>query len=233
MKKSRPFGKVSAANIDHDNKSSTSKLDYFHGILAREARFCGEWDIPYVESSGIIPNKVISFSKAVSSHDYDSWVVFYENDTTFQRLWNNPEKYLSTLQKYNGVVGPDFSLYGDYPLAIQIFNTYRSRVITHWLKHNGVKVVPNVRWSTEYTYQFCFDGLKQNDIVFIGSHGCSKRNDDKHLFVSGLEEMINRITPNVICIYGTVSPAVNQLICDRNIKLVAFESEFSLAHKVR
>ena len=107
------------------------------------------------------------------------WIVFYENDTAFQRLWNNPEKYLPTLQKYKGIVGPDFSLYGDYPLALQIFNTYRSRVLTHWLKCNGVCVVPNVRWSTEYTYQFCFDGLKQGDIVFIGSHGCSKRNGDK------------------------------------------------------
>ncbi|MBR0462696.1 MAG: hypothetical protein IJJ00_08315 [Erysipelotrichaceae bacterium] len=26
-------------------------------------------------------------------------------------------------------------------------------------------MVPNVRWSTEYTYQFCFDGLKQGDII--------------------------------------------------------------------
>ena len=37
--------------------------------------------------------------------------------------------------------------------------------LTHWLKCNGVCVVPNVRWSTEYTYQFCFDGLKQGDII--------------------------------------------------------------------
>lgn len=233
MKKAKPLSAESATNSIQGVKRKTRSLDYYHGNLARDAKFCGQWDIPYVESSGIIPDKVISFSKSIRANDYDRWVVFYENDTAFQRLWNNPEKYLPTLQKYKGIVGPDFSLYGDYPLALQIFNTYRSRVLTHWLKCNGVCVVPNVRWSTEYTYQFCFDGLKQRDIVFIGSHGCSKRNGDKQLFERGLEEMIKRINPKVICIYGTVSPTVNEIISKHNIKLVIFESEFSVVHKER
>jgi hypothetical protein len=230
MKESKPLSEMAAINKGARAKNN---LDYFHGNLAKGAKFCGSWDIPYVESSGIVPNKVISFSKAIKSTDYDSWVMFYEYDTAFQRFWNNPEKYLPTLKKYKGVVGPDFSLYGDYPLALQIFNTYRSRVLTHWLKCNGVCVIPNVRWSTEYTYQFCFDGLRQKDIVFVGSHGCSKRSGDKHLFEKGLKEMIKRIDPAVICIYGTVSSNVSQLIESNKIKLIVFESEFSLTHEER
>ena len=69
--------------------------------------------------------------------------------------------------------------------------------------------------------------------MFIGSHGCSKRNGDKQLFERGLEEMIKRINPTVICIYGTVSPTVNEIISKHNIKLVIFESEFSVVHKER
>ena len=230
MKESKPLSEIAAFK---NNAGTKNNLDYFHGNLAKHAKFCGHWDIPYVESSGIIPNKVIPFSKALKSSDYESWVMFYEYDTAFQRLWNNPEKYLTTLQKYKGIVGPDFSLYGDYPLALQIFNTYRSRVLTHWLKCNGVSVVPNVRWSTEYTYQFCFDGLRKKDIVFVGSHGCSKRSGDKQLFENGLKEMIKKIDPAVICIYGTVSSNVSELIASNNIKLVAFESEFSLTHEGR
>lgn len=75
--------------------------------------------------------------------------------------------------------------------------------------------------------------LGKKDIVFVGSHGCSKRSGDKHLFEKGLKEMIKRIDPAVICIYGTVSSNVSQLIESNKIKLIVFESEFSLTHEER
>lgn len=208
-----------------------NKFDYLSGILAMNATFVGDYDIPYVESSKTIPKKVITFSKCLSSKDYDCWVVFYEDDTTFERLWRNPHKYLPILKKFKGVVGPDFSLYGDYPIATQIFNVYRSRLITHWLKQNGVKVIPNVRWSTKYSYKFCFDALKQNDIVFVGSHGCSKRKDDKKLFYDGLKEMIKVIKPKTICIYGKISKEIRSELSKTKIQIVQFESEYSLTHE--
>lgn len=207
------------------------KLNYFHGELARGAVFKGDWDIPYVESNGVIPTKVIPFSKAMTTKDYDCWVVFYEDDFKFERIWNNPQRYLQTLKKFEGVVGPDYSLYGDYPLAVQIYNTYRSRLLTHWFKMNGIKVVPNVRWSTSYTYSFCFDGLKRNDIVFVGSHGCSKRKGDKALLVEGLKAMVQRISPNVICVYGKTSLPIFEELRNKGISIISFESECSCVHR--
>ena len=209
------------------------KFDYFNGELAINAKFVGDYDIPYVESNNEIPEKVITFSKCIKSNDFDSWVVFYEDDNIFERLWKNPHKYLPILKKYKGIVGPDFSLYGDYPIAIQIFNVYRSRLITHWLKQNGLKVIPNVRWSTSYSYSFCFDGIKKNDIIFIGSHGCSKKNGDKKLFFDGLIKMVETIEPRTICVYGKANNEIFSNLKKQGIEIINFESEYSLTHKVR
>ena len=209
-----------------------NKKDFFNSELAEDAIFCGNFDIPYVESSGIIPNKLITFSKCLKSNDFDCWVVFYENDEMFERLWKSPNKYLPILKKFNGVVGVDFSLYGDYPIAIQVFNVYRSRLITHWLKRQGIKVIPNVRWSTECTYEFCFDGLKNNDIVFIGSHGCSKCKGDIKILELGLRKMIETINPRIICVYGKASAPIFEEIKAKGIEIKQYESEFSLTHEV-
>lgn len=232
MKKS--FLNVSGINTKSfvSKDASKAKLDYFNGHLAEDAIFCGEWDIPYVESSGLIPDKVITFTKCTKSDDYDAWVVFYEDDASFERLWKNPDKYLPILQKFKGVVCPDFSLYGDYPLATQIFNTYRSRLIGHWLKRNGVNVIPNVRWSTKYSYTFCFDGLKKEDIVFVGTHGCVKRKADRQTFEEGFKEMVIRIHPSVICVYGKANLQIFRKLEEDGIQIKQFESEYSLTHEV-
>ena len=76
-------------------------------------------EIPCIKPESSIPQKLIPFSKAVGGTDYNCFVHFYEDDANFERLWNNPQKYLQILQKYKGVITPDFSLYRDMPLVMQ------------------------------------------------------------------------------------------------------------------
>ena len=63
----------------------------------------------------------------------------YEDDYRFERIWRNPRQYLNVLKRYNGVILPDFSLYRDMPLVMQLWNIYRSRAIGFWLQLNGIK----------------------------------------------------------------------------------------------
>lgn len=51
----------------------------------------------------------------------------------------------------NGNNRPDYSLYRDMPLSMQIWNVFRSRALGY-MQSNRVKVVPNVRFSDERTY---------------------------------------------------------------------------------
>lgn len=56
-------------------------------------------------------------------------VHFYKDDYQFERFWNNPDKYIPLLQQFGAVCSPDFSLYSDMPLAVQLFMHYKK----HWL----------------------------------------------------------------------------------------------------
>ena len=91
-------------------------------------------------------------------------------------------KDLDKLKKFKGVISPDFSLYRNMPLVMQMWNTYRGRAVACWLQNNGVEIIPNVRFGDERTFSFCFDGVEENKTVAVGTHGCIKRKEDKIFF---------------------------------------------------
>ena len=117
--------------------------DVFHAYLVENADYNGYIELPVIRTSNLIPNRVVTFSKAMSKawRDFDCWVMFYEHDVKFERLWNNPDKYLKKLKRFNGVLSPDFSLYRNMPLVMQMWNTYRGRALASWLQSNGAEVI--------------------------------------------------------------------------------------------
>lgn len=77
-----------------------NNYDVFHSFLVENADYDGYFELPVIRTSNQLPNKVITFSKAMSKawRDYDCWVIFYEHDRDFERLWNNPKQYLNKLK---------------------------------------------------------------------------------------------------------------------------------------
>ncbi|MBO4681398.1 MAG: DUF4417 domain-containing protein, partial [Clostridiales bacterium] len=104
------------------NSSRRNCRDVFKSFLVCLAEYSGLFEFPVIKQTKSIPNRLISFSKAISSKDYDQWVHFYEDDYLFEKLWNNPQKYLDILKRFNGVILPDFSLYRDMPFVMQLWN---------------------------------------------------------------------------------------------------------------
>lgn len=202
--------------------------------LAEGAIFTGQYDIPCVKSNcSSLPTKVITFSKALKSKDYDAWVVFYEDDEQFERLWNNPKRYLNLLKKFKGVVSPDYSLNGDMPICEQMHNVYRSRILAHWFQRNGIEIIINVRWGIKETFSFCFDGLYENDVFFVGSHGSIKNKENRIAFSKGLDELVERLHPRKLLVYGFIPDDVFSLPAFLGVEIIRYESEFSITHKKR
>lgn len=207
--------------------------DVFNSFLVHMARYAGLFDFPVIEPTNCIPNRLIPFSKAISSNDYDQWVHFYEDDYLFERIWKNPQKYLETLKRFRGVILPDFSLYRDMPFVMQLWNIYRSRAIGFWLQQNGITVIPNIRYGDKRTYRICCDGISTGCVIAVGSHGTLKNKIDRHLFTEGLMVVISRIRPSVIVVYGSAPSDIFEQIRALGIKVVAFESELSKSMKLR
>ena len=215
------------------NNEKFNNYDVFHAFLVENADFDGYIELPVIKTSDKLPEKVVTFSKAMSKSwsDFDCWVVFYEHDKEFERLWNNPKQYLDKLKKFKGVISPDFSLYRNMPLVMQMWNTYRGRAVACWLQNNGVEIIPNLRFGDERTFSFCFDGIEENKTVAVGTHGCIKRKEDKIFFKIGLARMVQRLSPKIIIVYGSAPDNIFKPYRDMGIKIIAFESEFSKSRK--
>ena len=168
---------------------------------------------------------------AANFKDYDCWVSFYEENARFERLWNNPKKYLQKLKKFQGIISPDFSMYRDMPFCMQLWNTYRSRALAAWLQKQGVEIIPNVRYNDSRTYDFCFDGIEKHKTIAIGTHGCIKRKADRLLFQQGLYELVKRLRPKTLIVYGAAPKTIFQPYIDIGIEVIAFESEFAKSRK--
>ena len=209
------------------------KNDVFHSFLVENAEYEGFFELPKLKTSRQLPKKVVPFSKAISSKwkDYDCWVAFYEDDFKFERLWRNPKQYLKKLKKFQGVISPDFSLFRNMSLSMQLWNTYRGRALARWLEENGIPIIPNVRWNDERTYLFCFDGIEKNKTVAIGTHGCLKKKNDKEYLKKGLAVLVEKLSPKTIIVYGAAPDSIFQPYREKGIQILVFESEFSKSRK--
>ena len=210
-----------------------NNYDVFHSYLVEDADYEGYIELPKIKASNLIPQKLVPFSKAMSKtwEDFDCWVMFYEHDVKFERFWNNPKQYLEKLKKFKGVISPDFSLYRNMPLVMQQWNTYRSRALAVWLQKNDVELIPNVRFNDERTYNFCFDGVEKFKTVAVGTHGCIKNKIDKDYFKKGLAELVKRLSPKTIIVYGATPDDIFKTYKDAGIEIISFESEFSKSRK--
>lgn len=163
--------------------------------------FNGKYDMPVIKKEEIeLKSETVSFNnrnqkKCVALH-------FFIDDYQFDRIWNNPEQYISLLSKYEYICSPDYSLYLDFPKALQIYNTYKKQFLGALFQAYGIKVVPTVSWSDESSYEWCFDGIEQGSCVACSSVGCMKNKEAKEIFINGFKVMVNKILPSKILMVG-------------------------------
>ncbi len=210
--------------------------DIFHAYLVKNAKYDGSLEIPIIKSSNLVPIRLIPCSKAYTARnrdniDYNASIVFYENDDKFERIWNKPDLYLPFLKKFNGVVSPDFSLYRNMPLIMQGWNTYKGKALAHYFQENDIDVIPNVRFGDERSFQFCFDGVPQNSIISIGTHGCIKTQEDKAYFKIGMAFMMKKLNPHTIVVYGATPDELFLEYKEQGIRILQFDSTTSNYYK--
>ena len=138
----------------------------------------------------------------VTCNDYksineNSLVSTFVEDYVLERFWNNPNKYIDIYKRAKYVMSPDFSLLKGMPIPMQIWNTYRNRLVGYVWQSNGINVIPTVSWSDEHSFDFCFNGILKNSVVAISNIGC-RTEDDKLIFDLGFNEMIKMLEPSKI-----------------------------------
>ena len=213
------------AKIEKDRKSCK---DVYKSFLVEDAFYDGIYEIPRISGiNDVNPKNLILYSDRNLNPNKEDWICFYEDDYKINSFWNRPKRYLNILSKYGGIITPDYSLYRDMPLAIQIWNTYRSRALGYFLQNNGIKVIPNVRFSDERTYDIACSGIDKNSTIALSTHGLMKISREKELFKYGLEHVINKLTPKTIIVYGTTPEDVFGIYKEQGITILSYKSKIS------
>ena len=129
-------------------------------------------------------------------------VHFFIDDYLFQRVWNDPARYAMFLRAFKAVMTPDFSLFSDYPRAVQIYNHWRKHLLGAYWQSRGITVIPSICWSDEASFDWCFDGEPVGSTVAVSSVGTQKNPNARRLFQLGYSEMLRRLKPEKILFFG-------------------------------
>lgn len=138
------------------------------------SRVTGKYDMPILKAEKHIPKDLISFNYVLNTDAFGKGVHFYIDDYQFERLWRDPHSYMERLKQFDCCLTPDFSLYTEMPVAMQIWNIYRSRLVGQIMQDYGIKVIPTLSWCRENSYDFCFDGIEPGGVVSVSTIGVKK-----------------------------------------------------------
>lgn len=213
--------------------------DIFGIYLLENLSFEGKFDMPIVGNIDDIESiDYIALYSDLSEYNKtnNTCVAFYQYDHVFDGvhglynsiIYKDEEKLNKFRERFKNVkyiISPDYSLFGDFPNALQIFNVYKSRVCMCWLMVNTkAKIIPNVRWTFPFSYEYCFDGITVGSNIAIGLLGQVKNEDNRKMFLDGFKNAVDIIKPKSILVYGFVTDlnfdAIFGYAKSKNIKII-------------
>ena len=166
----------------------------------------GEYGIPVLQPVHLSQRlKWIRFNHALREPHREKYGVhFFIDDYLFQRAWHDPPRYALFLRQFPAVMTPDFSMFSDYPKAVQVYNHWRKHQLGAYWQRVGMTVIPSISWADKASYAWCFDGEPLGGTVAVSSVGAMKNKDARALFIAGYQEMMTRLAPEKVIFFGNV-----------------------------
>lgn len=165
----------------------------------------GKYTIPEIKPESFHQCEYIRFIEADKvSKKSGLGVHFFIDDYHFDKIWNQFNRYMGMLSGFDAVLTPDWSVYTDWPVAVNIWNHYKKHYVGAYLQKMGARVYPTIEWSNKESYDWCFDGEPVGGCVAIGSIGTQLDVEARKLFVYGYDAMLERLQPETIMFWGTL-----------------------------
>ena len=210
------FGIASQEETDHsDDYSDEDSVDEVsrltHNVFENfehpyEPTYIGKYDIPVMQATQTTGENFLRFCDWRGIDNYGDYIAhFYYDDFKFINAWRDPDCYVERLRAFKAVVSPDFSMYTDFPLALQIMACYRRQWVGAYWQSIGIDVIPDVIWGDERSYDFCFDGVPRRSVVAVSSVGVKRDSEwggKDGLWAKGYNMMLERLEPTAILYYG-------------------------------
>ena len=214
---------------------SLANYDIFHSRYYAGATYAGDFEMPAIEGTDQIPDKLIRFSdsKSRKRDDPAAWIAPYEHDIKLRPLWRNAFKYMDNLLEHPGIISWDFSMYRSMPFALQYWNCFRGRLLGSLYERCGGMCIPNIRPSDKRSLAYSFDGLPTEATIAMGTLGAISSQEDKMVFTMYVDEAVKRLRPKNILVYGTAPECIFHAALEAGCNIVSYPTQSAIAHKKR
>ena len=192
---------------DKDEEDLKEKLNLKYMDLINKTTCCGMYDMPKVLS----PKYVNIDYLALYSDRYEynktnnTCVCFYEYDNVFDSknglfnaIYNNDIKLLNKYkERFKDVlyfISPDYSLCGDIPEVINIYNIFKSRLVSLGLTLLLDKLVlPNITYASRKSFTYMLDGLEECNVVAFSTKGSLNNIEQEKLLVEAIKYSVDHL----------------------------------------
>lgn len=194
---------------DIDDRRSSLQHNVFENQERMQFDADNWYGIPTMKPTQTVGDKLLRFCDFNDIDNPSEYIAhFYYDDYKFIQAWKDPDKYVNKLSQFKAVISPDFSLYTDFPRALQILSCYRRQWCGAYWQELGLDVIPDVVWGDEESFKFCFEGIPEGGTVAVSSVGVKNdkdwNNEEGEMFKRGYDEMMKRLNPSTIIFYGSM-----------------------------
>ncbi len=149
-----------------------------------------------------IPKSLIPYEKIRKARNKRQYVHFYMHDKGFRNVLTDLKRHIWLFQQFDGIITPDPTLDMKQSRCLQQTTVWFRQAVGSYCQRHGIPVIPNIRFGTEKTYDFCFLGVPRHSIVAISTHGCVDTKEKKAHFRKGLEQLLRVLEPDDILVHG-------------------------------
>jgi hypothetical protein len=160
------------------------------------------YGIPQMQPCHYVPDALFPWEER-SKYKGHGAIHFYCEDAYLNSIWDSAAKYpVPSVVKRAGVaLSPDYSVFTDWPMALNLWNVYRSRLLGALWQSHGIHVVPSLMWGETLTQgSYLFDGLPTGGVFAISTGHA--QGEDEDVFKDFYQAAIATVKPSLVLVYG-------------------------------
>lgn len=175
--------------------------------LINKTTCCGIYDMPKILSPkhADVDYLALYSDKFEYTKTSNTCLCFYEYDKAFDSgnslfgaIYNNDSNLLNKYEeRFKDVlyfISPDYSLCGDIPETINIYNVFKSRLVSLGLTLLFDKlVIPNITYASAKSFSYMLDGLEECNVVAFSTKGSLKDAKQRELLSQAIEYTVDHL----------------------------------------
>ena len=198
---------LSSSSNQYDGKDLKDKLNLRFMDLINKTTCSGSYDMPKVLSPSHVNIDYLALysDRREYTKTGNTCVCFYEYDKAFDcknglfnAIYNDDINLLSEYkERFKDVlyfISPDYSLCGDMPEIVNVYNIFRSRLVSLGLTLLFDKlVIPNIAYASRKSFAYMLDGLEECNAVAFSTKGSLKDINQKELLLEAIKYTVDHL----------------------------------------